>query len=257
MGDKTGIAWCDHTFNPWIGCKKVSPGCVNCYAERENKRFGWLDTEWGDGYRRTSASNWKKPLEWGKQAELDGVTRRVFCASLADVFDADVPDKWREDLWELINSASQYKRLEWLLLTKRPQNIADLKPRGMSWKNVRLGITTETQRMLDERLPILTDAWSGKNFLSVEPMVGPVDLSAYIGKVRIDWVICGCESGPNARPMQTAWVRDLRNQCVQAGIPFLLKQMVIDGRLVATPLLDGDRWVEFPESDPKVRTGVL
>jgi len=192
MGEKTGIQWCDHTFNPWIGCTKVSDGCKFCYAERDNNRYKWVDG-WGEGKqrRRTSGENWKKPLQWAKAAIKAGVVRRVFCASLADVFDADVPQIWRENLWDLIRETALIEEneihtsgLEWLILTKRPENIRRLLP--LEWQDyppyyIRLGVTAENQEMADYRIPKLLEVWSGKNFVSVEPMLEDIDISKYIG----------------------------------------------------------------------------
>jgi len=263
MGEKTGIAWTDHTFNSWIGCQKVSEGCRNCYAETMAKRYGWVK-EWGNDYRRTSEANWKKPIQWARQAVRDGVIRRVFCASLADVFDPNVPEQWRLDLWDLILDTEEIGGLEWLLLTKRPENISEMFEYMMRVTNVRMGVTAENQEMADKRIPILLDAWSGKNFVSYEPAIGPVDYRRY-GYIQwgsrymeidgtpwpnqIHWIICGAESGPNARPMDIEWARSVRDQCEAAGVPFFLKQMVVDGKLVHMPELDGKVWDQFPEDD--------
>jgi protein gp37 len=262
MGEKTAIAWTDHTFNPWIGCQKVSEGCRNCYAERQNNdRFHWVK-EWGKDYWRTSEANWKKPIQWARQAVKDGVVKRVFCASLADVFDPNVSEQWRIDLWDLILDTEEIGGLEWLLLTKRPENISKMFEDMMQVTNVRMGVTAEKQEMADKRIPILQDSWEGKNFISVEPMLSNIDLSKHqpfcrkfggfrsargILKPAIDWVICGAESGPNARPMDIEWARSVRDQCQDAGVPFFLKQMVVDGKLVHMPELDGKVWDQFPE----------
>jgi protein gp37 len=261
MGEKTGISWCDHTFNPWIGCQKVSTGCLHCYAARDNTRYQWVP-EWGKDYRLTSEDNWKKPIQWAKQAVKDGVTRRVFCASLADVFDANVPDQWQLDLWNLIDVTAKIGGLEWLLLTKRPENILDFIPPFFNKPDyqIRMGITCENQEMADKRIPILLNSWTGKNFISVEPMLSNVDIFKAVGLPNriaphfswrqgkgIDWVICGCESGTNARPCEYEWVRDLRDQCSLSSTPFFLKQLVVDHKLVKEPYLDGVNWLEFPK----------
>jgi protein gp37 len=244
MSERTGIAWCDHTFNPWIGCQKVSEGCRHCYAERENGRFGWVD-RWGVNYRRTSESNWKKPVTWAKNAVREHVIRRVFSASLADVFDLNVPDEWRNDLFRLILETDEIGGLEWLILTKRPENITQIPARLDNMASVRIGITAENQDMANKRVPQFLRDWRGKNFLSIEPMLSPVTIPPK-GWQFIDWAICGCESGPNARPTSVEWVRGLRDECVGAGVPFFLKQMAVDKKLVTTPMLDGRQWMEFP-----------
>lgn len=250
MGEKTGIAWTDHTFNPWIGCTKITAGCDHCYAESENNRFQWNPNGWGKGKPRklTSDANWKKPLQWARQAVKDGVTRRVFCASLADVFDAEVDEAWKLRLYDLIDECGKIGGLEWLLLTKRTEWIFANLP--IAWQKnppefIRLGATAEHQVAADYRYPDLFAYWHGKNFLSVEPMLGPVNLKLYL-KLDLGWVICGCESGENARPMNIDWARSLRDQCQAAGVPFFLKQMIVDGKLVKMPELDGVVWDQFP-----------
>jgi protein gp37 len=275
MGEKTGIAWTDHTFNPWIGCKKVSAGCAHCYAERQNAFYKWV-TEWGKYYRRTSEANWKKPIQWAKQAVADGVTRRVFCASLADVFDADVPDEWLNDLWETIFETKMYGGLEWLILTKRPENISTRIPSMLCGQhsNIRIGVTAENQEMADKRIPELLECWDGKTFVSVEPMLSEVDLTALnlwshhetdalsgwysLGRQpepeqfedgnKLGWVICGSESGADARAFNVDWARSLRNQCQESSVPFFLKQMPVNGKLTVLPELDGQVWAQFPEA---------
>ena len=252
MGETTGISWTDHTFNPWIGCSKVSAGCTNCYAERENNLYKWTD-QWGDKgtRRRTSEANWKKPLAWDMAAARDGVRRKVFCASLADVFE-DKPDlfDWREELFVLVEET---ENLDWLILTKRPENV--IKWYGAEGvypdevrQNVWLGVTAENQEMADKRIPLLLDIPAKIRFVSVEPMIGNINFTKYD---RIpDWIICGGESGPNARPMDLDWARNLRHQCEVTYAPFFFKQVGgtkrIDGHW-GGDLLDGVRYQEFPK----------
>jgi protein gp37 len=256
VAEKTGIEWCDHTFNPWTGCMAVSPACKFCYAEAIDTRFGRGD-RWGPHGEpaRTAASNWQQPIKWNAAAEAAGVRRRVFCASMADVFDNRVPRQWRNDLWELI---ARTRYLDWLLLTKRPQNIAGMlpvmnsrmpeyKPWGecWPWRNVWFGTTAENQVEADRRIPHLLAVPAAKRFLSCEPLLGSINLrrikagggwyDALAGwrdvreqfpgiDNKIDWVICGGESGPHARPMHPDWARDLRDQCAAAEAPFFFKQ---------------------------------
>lgn len=238
MGEKTGITWTDHTFNPWIGCTKVSPGCAHCYAETQNKRYNWT-AGWGKGQlrQRTSESNWKKPIAWARQAVLDGVIRRVFCASLADVFDNEVAPAWRNDLFHLIDQTGEIGGLEWLLLTKRPYNLPAMLPEAWGTNPplyTCIGTTIEDQKQADMRIPLLLDSWKGKNFLSVEPMLGPLDLThdldGYKGNGlysndKIHWVIVGGESGPGCRPMDLEWARGVRDQCIESNVPFFFKQI--------------------------------
>ena len=247
MGEKTGIVWCDHTFNCWIGCQKVSDGCKNCYAARDNERYHWVE-KWGEDYHRTSAANWEKPIQWAKQAVKEGVIRRAFCASLADVFDMNVPYEWKLSLYSLISSTGHIGGLEWLILTKRPENILGTFPK--KWIDnppdfIRMGVTAENQIMVNRRIPELLNSWSGKNFVSVEPMLSPIDITDFIEK--INWIICGCESGPNSRTTKHDWARDLRDQCIDSDVPFFLKQLMIDNKKVVLPSLDGRVWYEFPK----------
>lgn len=221
------IEWTDHTFNPWIGCQKVSPGCDHCYAETlMDKRFGKV--EWGPrGERKkTSAEYWKKPLQWSLTATLNNVRQRVFCASLGDVWDNRVPVEWRIDLLHLIRDTPQ---LDWLLLTKRPENIAKMLPvatRGMMpwpWANVWLGVSCEDQERFDHRWPILHKVPAAVRFISYEPALGPLTLQGH--EVRPNWLICGGESGHGARLMKKQWALDLRDECYSLNVAFFMKQM--------------------------------
>jgi protein gp37 len=247
-----------YSFNPWIGCQKVSAGCQNCYAEKLAHFRGWVN-EWGKDYKLTSDSNWKNPIKWAKQAVKSGVVRRVFCASLADVFDDNIPNIWwRQNLWDLIDKTGKIGGLEWLLLTKRPETIDRFIP--WIWRqeppdNVRIGVTCENQEMFDKRAPILLDQWKGKNFISYEPALSLLHLGSY--GYKIDWLIAGCESGTNARGANTQWFRIIRDQCNAFDIPFFLKQMMIPKggidepykglELEKEPCLDGRQWLEFPK----------
>ncbi|MCG5072222.1 phage Gp37/Gp68 family protein [Paraburkholderia tagetis] len=281
MSENSKIEWTDHTFNPWEGCQKVGPGCDHCYAETRNARFsGGAAVNWGPGAprRRTSAPNWRKPLQWNAQwffecracrwrgarpanvndvpacpnrhcASFDLVRARprVFCSSLADVFDNAVPDEWRADLFELIWKTPN---LDWLLLTKRIGNASqmisralELSGRGINtpwpWSNVWLGATIVNQEEADRDIPKLLCTPARVHFLSMEPLLGPVNLPEVFLKPlhfdgrdhhypdnagMIDWVIVGGESGAGARPMHPTWPRALRDQCAAAGVPFLYKQ---------------------------------
>ena len=242
MSENTKIEWCDHTFNPWEGCQKVGPGCDHCYAETRNARFGGgVAVNWGPGAerRRTSPANWHKPLAWNAaHAEFfaqHGRRQRVFCASLADVFDNAVETQWVADLWLLVAATPN---LDWLILTKRIGNAKGRLPRDFNatdWPNVWLGATIVNQEEADRDIQKLLAVPAAKRFLSMEPLLGPVDLSRWIepagldtdlglSNPGIDWVIVGGESGPGARPMHPDWARSLRDQCEAAGVPFLFKQ---------------------------------
>lgn len=277
MGEHTKIEWAHHTFNPWIGCERVSAECRNCYAETWDARgLNGPETHWGKDTprRRTSDANWRLPLRWDRKAAADGVRRRVFCASLADVFeDRDDLDPWRTDLWDLIETTPN---LDWLLLTKRPENVemlagdfaqcisCGLNPVDpFNWwcicggtvrppLNVRLGTSVGHQSSID-RVAALIDAADGApTFLSCEPLLGPLDFGTG-GLDGIDWVIAGGESGPNARPMHPDWVRSIRDVCLDSGVPFLFKQWgEFDehgervGKKVAGRILDGTTWDQVP-----------
>lgn len=276
MSEKTNIEWCDSTWNPWEGCQKVGPGCDHCYAETRNARFGGgIPVNWGPGAprRRTSAANWRKPLQWNRDGTfyaIHGRRQRVFCASLADVFDNAVPDAWRADLFDLIWNTPH---LDWLLLTKRIGNAGPMIARALElagrnvntpwpWSNVWLGATIVDQTEADRDIEKLLMTPARRRFLSMEPLLGPVDLRAWFDPTgvccmqemqscvdcpanapwihgptteyaedgtgfsspEIDWVIVGGESGAGARPMRPAWARDLRDQCAAYGVPFLFKQ---------------------------------
>jgi protein gp37 len=258
MAENTAIEWADHTFNPWIGCTKVSPACDNCYAEK--LAVNRLGVAWGPHAERrlTAESTWRQPLAWNRRAAREGKRARVFCASLADVFDNQVPEDWRRNFWDLIANTPH---LDWLLLTKRPQNIAKMLPYtgadepAWPWFNVWLGTTVENQAEADRRIPHLLAVPAARRFLSCEPLLGPLALGnirmetdaglgfadalrgefylpgcgsvssqTFTRQPRIDWVIAGGESGPGARLVALDWFRSLRDQCVAADVPFFFKQ---------------------------------
>jgi len=256
MAELSGIEWTDSTFNPWIGCTKISPACDNCYAADWSKRYN--GPEWGNHPRRRTKT-WGQPVKWNKQADSweaeHGRPRFVFCASLADVFDNQVPTEWRNDLWRLIK---QCDRLVWLLLTKRPQNIAKMLPDdwGNGYPNVWLGTTVENQEIYDRNLPHLLSVPATKRFLSIEPIVGPIWMNRT--NPKIDWVIAGGESGPSARPADPEWYRDLRDQSASEGIAFHFKQwgeydetQTRVGKKKAGRLLDERTWDERPTHSAK------
>ncbi|MDE2096945.1 MAG: phage Gp37/Gp68 family protein [Patescibacteria group bacterium] len=243
----TTIEWADYTFNPWWGCTHVGPGCDHCYAETWARRFG---VQWGPGQPRRPASEkyWKQPRAWALKAKREGRKRRVFCASMADVFDLEAPEGARERLWPLIEETAPY--LDWLLLTKRSGNAAKLLPPEIA-ELVWLGATVCNQEEANRDIPKLLATPAAVRFLSAEPLLGEIKLekgwlppkglweelrSPIEGSARrindarrngwtwLDWVIVGGESGPRARPMHPDWVRGLRDQCQAAGVAFFFKQ---------------------------------
>jgi len=228
MGQDSKIEWTHHTFNPWWGCLKVSPACKHCYAESWAVRLG-LELWGGSRSERRffSDAHWKEPLKWNAAAARDGVRRRVFCASMADVFeDREDLVPWRQRLWPLIE---QTPSLDWLLLTKRPQNVAGFVPWGKKWPgNVWLGTTIENQEYANLNVPLIADLPAAVRFVSCEPLLGGISLRKWLRPTEkgrgINWVIAGGESGPHSRPTNPVWVEDLRDQCLRAGVAFHFKQ---------------------------------
>lgn len=248
--DAEGVLKPGYTFNPWIGCTKVSPACLNCYAENlMDTRYGRVD--WGQGNPRskTSASYWKQPVKWNKEARDSGIPSKVFCASLADVFDAEVEQAWRDELWAVVRATPW---LIWLILTKRPQNMPAMLPPdwGIGYQNVWLGTSVENQQYANLRIPLLTAVPAIVHFLSAEPLLGPIEFQTLDD---VEWVIVGGESGPNARPMRREWVMGIGGQSEEANAAFFLKQWGEydeQGRKVgkhrAGHLLGGDTYHHFP-----------
>lgn len=223
MGYLSTIEWTDHTFNPWWGCTKVSPACDNCYAEQFARRFGLQVWNHRSSRRFLSEANWSLPLKWNAKAASSGVRARVFCASMGDVFE------WKKELsparrrlWLLIEETPH---LAWLLLTKRPHLVGRMIPWGDDWPtNVWLGTTVENQKWLDKRLPHLEALPTENRFLSCEPLLGKIDLSQWLARGTIGWVIAGGESGSAARPTEPNWFYGLRDQCLTHDVPFHFKQ---------------------------------
>jgi protein gp37 len=220
----SGISWTHHTFNPWIGCSKISAGCDNCYAERDWDHRKHL-VKWGPGAprHRTGPANWLQPIRWDDACRRAGIRQRVFCASLADVFDMDVPPFWREDLFTLIKRTPN---LDWMLLTKRVENMArffgEFRDAQWPWPHVALGVTIESYEN-SNRGNILSLIPAARRFVSIEPMLGDINCEEWLGSV--DEVIVGGESGPHARTIpHPAWVRRIRDLCMAAGVSFCFKQ---------------------------------
>lgn len=227
MTVNTAIQWTDHTWNPWMGCERVSPGCDHCYMFDGMKRFGRNP----DVVQRTKTT-FNAPLKWKEPA-------RVFTCSWSDFFHVDA-DPWRDEAWEIIR---QTPHLTYQILTKRPARIARHLPSdwGEGYPNVWLGTTVENQEWADRRIRVLIDVPARVRFLSVEPLIGPltfrwaawsplngqrVDRNEYDGfRDLIHWVIVGGESGPKARPFDVCWARDIINQCKTAGVACFVKQL--------------------------------
>jgi protein gp37 len=238
MAEVSEISWTDATFNPWIGCTKISPACDRCYAARDNERRGWVPG-WGAGVPRRRTKTWGDPLKWNRKAAQTGYRPRVFCASLADVFDNEVDQAWRDDLWQLLRETPN---LRWILLTKRIGNAAKMLPADWPFPNAGLMSTLENQTVWDRdypKLEALPAAWHG---VSAEPLLGGIE----IGDAKPDWIITGGESGPGFRPLDMDAVRSLRDQCARNGVTFHHKQNGGIRGKVAGCLVDGVEHKHFP-----------
>ena len=225
MGKNSRIEWCDHTFNGWIGCTKVSPGCDHCYAEGYAVRFG--QAQWGVGAERrlTGAETWRQPSRWNAESARRGGRARVFIESLGDFFDNAVPDSLRNDVLQLF---ALLPNLDPIVLTKRV-GIADrfLNENRAAAEffrsSVMLGVTVVNQEEFDRFVPRLLQLPARGHFVSMEPLLGPVRIGGQIA-CALDWVILGGESGHGARPIHPEWVRGVRDECARAGTPFFFKQ---------------------------------
>ena len=238
MADKTIIAWTDTTFNPWMGCAKVSAGCANCYAEALTRNRMGLSLWGADGARQVTKGPWLNVRRWNAAALASGESRRVFCASLCDVFEAHpTADATRSRLWDLIRGCTA---LDWQILTKRPERIAECLPSdwGSGWAHVWLGTSIEDARVV-ERADHLRAVPAVVRFISYEPAIGP--LAAALDLTGIDWVIYGGESGPGHRAEDKQWARDMHAACSESAAAFFHKQssgwrtelgIELDGRIV-------------------------
>lgn len=280
----TKIEWAEETWNPVTGCTPISEGCANCYAKRMSKRLaGRCGYPQDDPFKITlHPDKLDQPLRWKKP-------RMVFVCSMGDLFHEDVDEGFICRIFDIISICEQHT---FLILTKRPDRMADFFKRCIHgrWKNLWLGVTAENQARADERIPMLLQIPAAKRFVSVEPMLGPMDLEIWgqyehpdnegygVDAIKcLDWIICGGETGPGARPMRPDWVRSLRDQCQAAGTPFFFKswgdwvapsQMpyatyrnILDygggigisdvpcrvGKKRSGCLLDGQKWNQYPE----------
>lgn len=252
MGQTT-IEWTDATWNPTRGCSRISPGCERCYAERMAARFSGPGEHF-QGFARMSKGGprWtgkvalmehklEEPLHWRKP-------RRVFVNSMSDLFHEKMSFEWVERVFGVMAQAQWHT---FQILTKRPERMHSfMRCRHdvfLPPKNVWLGVSVENQEAASTRIPFLLETPAAVRFLSVEPLIEPVDIRPWLSvKPGIGWVIVGCESGIRPRPMADEWARDVKNACVEAGVPFFLKQMMVGKKLKKTPALDGRRWVQFP-----------
>lgn len=235
MGDKTAIEWTDATWNPVSGCTKVSPGCAHCYAERITLRFKrggpFLP---GKTTINVHPERLKLPLSWRSP-------RRVFVNSMSDLFHEEVPLTFIQDVFCVMEQAKHHI---FQILTKRHERLAHLAPE-LPWpSNVWMGVSVENQVWADRRIPCLKTVPASVRFLSCEPLLRPLDLRCHLK--GIDWVIVGGESGAKARKMDPDWVRNLRDQCSAASVPFFFKQWGGRNSKAGGRLLDGRTWDEMP-----------
>ncbi len=260
---KSKIEWTDRVWNVVTGCTKISPGCDNCYAERMSKRLaGRAGYPADEPFRVTlHRDRLDQPQKWrGIWKNKPSDPSKIFVCSMGDIFHDDVPYEFLFKIFDVIYMSQYGKCMEtiepdvFIILTKRPENAlrfityAFARWGNKPFKNLWLGVTAENQEQADKRVPILLEIPAAVRFVSVEPMLGPVDLKLgpkepcshrgcynhvthpcegcgrRQGKLPIDWVICGGESGPGARPMHPDWARNLQDQCQMAGVPYFFKQ---------------------------------
>lgn len=256
MGEFSGVEWTHHSFSINWGCEEIPQvnglpsACDNCYARAVAAR--WKFDVWGkDKPRRMlSEHHWNEPIRWNRKAEAAGLRKRVFCGPMNDICeDRRDLDPLRRMLIELIEKTPW---LDWLLLTKRPFLYRRFFPWKEWPKNAWAGTTTEHQYWFDHRMKALAQVPAAIKFISAEPLFSQIDISAHVKDLQ--WVITGSESGQKARPTQEAWIRNLKDQCVGAAIPFFYKQFTVPvptmpfNKVIPTPELDGRTWVEFPKS---------
>lgn len=257
----TKIEWTNETWNPIVGCSRVSPGCENCYAERMANRLAGMgqekyktvvtDGKW-NGATAFDPSVIDKPRDWKKP-------RMIFVCSMGDLFHELVPFS---QILEVLVIAQKCPQHTFQILTKRPDRMREFFTDYVPYfidllPNVWIGVTAENQMRANERLPILNDIPAAVKFVSVEPMLSNVDLNRaledtlkwHVGGLKncISWVICGGESGPGARPLKPEWVRSLRDQCVEVDVPFFFKQWGGKNKKAAGSLLDGKEYKQFPK----------
>ncbi|MCU0288785.1 MAG: phage Gp37/Gp68 family protein [Acidobacteria bacterium] len=234
MAEKSSIEWTESTWNPVTGCTKISPGCMNCYAERMAKRLQAMgQANYKNGFNLTiHPQNSRLPLKWnGNQT--------IFVNSMSDLFHEAIPIEFVQEVFETMEEASWHR---FQVLTKRSERLLEISPLLKWVKNIWMGVSVENEKYM-HRIDHLRETPAHVKFLSIEPLLGPLnnmDLS------DIDWVIVGGESGPGARPMKKEWVMDIRDQCIKAKIPFFFKQWGGMNKKKAGRSLEGRTWDEMP-----------
>ncbi len=255
MAAVTNVSWCDSTFNGWIGCDKVSPGCDFCYAEVSTPSRT-MKIHWGpkEPRSRTSDGNWAHPRRWESTHEAffaeHGRRRRVFCASLSDVFDRHVDAQWRADLWRLIRETPH---LDWLVLTKRVGNVPSMLPEdwGSGYPNVWLGITVVNQEEVLRDIPKLMRVPAQLRWLSLEPLIAEVDIlrvPTSSAERLPGWWVVGGGSGRDKRVMEPRWVRSIQRQAKKARAVFYFKQWGGSGPEKGGCRLNGKEYKAWPRS---------
>ena len=236
MGRISDIEWTEATWNPWHGCLKVSPGCAHCYMYREKRQYGQDPSN-----VVRSKTTFHSPLSWNEP-------RVIFTCSWSDFF-LEEADEWRQEAWEIIGATPHHT---YQILTKRPERIEENLPKGWPWPNVWLGVSVENPRFFC-RIETLRKTTAHLRFLSLEPLIAPMPK---LPLRKISWVIVGGESGPGCRTMKPEWVRDIRDQCKVAGVPFFFKQWGGTRKSSNGRMLDGRHWNEMP-IDSKSEDGKL
>ncbi|MEW6667761.1 MAG: phage Gp37/Gp68 family protein [Thermodesulfobacteriota bacterium] len=234
MGAKSAIEWTDSTWNPVTGCRKVSPGCMHCYAERMAKRLCAMgQPNYARGFDLSLHEHWLDlPLRWKRP-------QAIFVNSMSDLFLQGVPEGFIAKVFDVMGRASWHV---FQILTKRSARLKKLSPKLPWSQNIWTGVSVESREYVF-RISHLRETGAPHKFLSLEPLLGPL---SELDMTGIDWVIVGGESGPGARPMRSEWVRDIRDQCISARVPFFFKQWGGTNRKKAGRELDGKTWDEVP-----------
>jgi protein gp37 len=235
--DRSAIEWTESTWNPVTGCSKVSPGCAHCYAETLSRRFGWSRTAWTPANATTNVvlrpERLETPLRWKRP-------RMIFVNSMSDLFHELVPVSFIENVFAVMASAHWHT---FQVLTKRAERLGELASQ-LDWPaNVWMGVSVENNRWT-RRADYLREVPAAVRFISAEPLLGPLD---QLGLDRIDWLIAGGESGPRHRPIERAWVIELRDRCEIEGVAFFLKQWGGRTSKAGGRELEGRTWDGMPE----------
>jgi protein gp37 len=240
---RSAIEWTEATWNPVTGCSKVSPGCAHCYAETLSSRFGWTRRAWTPTNAEENVTlrpeRLQQPLRWRQP-------RVIFVNSMSDLFHELVP---LDFIWDVFDVMARARRHVFQILTKRHERLAELAPL-LEWpENVWMGVSIENSRWV-ERADRLRQVPAAVRFVSAEPLLGPLDRLELEG---VDWLIVGGESGHRHRPIREEWVRDLRDRCVDLGVPFFLKQWGGRTPKAGGRRLDGRLWSQMPKKRQKRR----